>query len=299
MTDGELFSFALDTLGESWATFSIPERVRAADYDRATGEHVCRLMYEKGRRDEEAYRTALRDFIALSEEFVRLQMELDKTGRYKYSSYDEVRAIVYDNPEVMDRRYLNGLFLSTAFWVNHTKILDYYVREFCETAGERGSLLEVPSGTGIFISEFARRNPSWTCEGIDISDSAVAFGREMARINAGGTPVITKRDVFELPEDRKYDRIVCGELLEHLEDPVALLEKLYRLLAPGGTMFVTTAIWAASIDHIYLYSSTQEARDMLQARFRIVSELALNVREGKGPEDPRTPINYACILSPA
>ncbi len=37
---------------------------------------------------------------------------------------------------------------------------------------------------------------------------------------------------------------------------------------------------------------------MLQARFRIVSELALNVREGKGPEDPRTPINYACILSP-
>ena len=254
-------------------------------------------MFEKCGGDSDAFRAALRDFIALSEEFVRLQIDLDKSGHYAYSSYDEVRAIVYDNPEVMDRRYLNGLFLSTAFWVNHTKILDYFHREFCDTASATGTLLEAPAGTGIFISEFARRNPGWTTEGIDISESAVAFGRAIARINAGGAPMIDKKDVFALPEDRKFDRIICGELLEHLEKPVELLETLSRLLAPGGTIFLTTAVWAANIDHIYLYISAQEVRDMLETRFRIESEIVLNVRDGKGPEEPRTPINYACILT--
>jgi SAM-dependent methyltransferase len=286
MTDAELFASALTMLAESWATAAIPERVRAADYDRAIGERICRLMFEKCGGDSDAFRAALRDFIALSEEFVRLQIDLDKSGHYAYSSYDEVRAIVYDNPEVMDRRYLNGLFLSTAFWVNHTKILDYFHREFCDTASATGTLLEAPAGTGIFISEFARRNPGWTTEGIDISESAV-----------GGAPMIDKKDVFALPEDRKFDRIICGELLEHLEKPVELLETLSRLLAPGGTIFLTTAVWAANIDHIYLYISAQEVRDMLETRFRIESEIVLNVRDGKGPEEPRTPINYACILT--
>jgi 2-polyprenyl-3-methyl-5-hydroxy-6-metoxy-1,4-benzoquinol methylase len=255
------------------------------------------LMFDKCERDRARFDKALTDFIALSEEFVRLQVELDATGHYKYSNYEEVRAAVYDNAEVMDNRYLNGLLLSQAFWINHYKMLTYFIDRFCSPGSATGTLLEVPSGTGIFISEFARRNPGWRATAVDLSDSSVAFTRDVARLN-GARVEARKADIFELPEEARFDRIICGELLEHLEQPELLLAKLARLLEPDGTIFLTTAVWAANIDHIYLYVSAGEARDMIAKYFAIESELVLNVKDGAGPADERTPINYACIARP-
>jgi 2-polyprenyl-3-methyl-5-hydroxy-6-metoxy-1,4-benzoquinol methylase len=244
----------------------------------------------------EAYQRALHDFMLLSEEFVQLQMELDRVGHYRYASFDEVRVAVYDNPDYMDGQYLNGLFLSQAFWLNHTKMYRYFIDRFCSGNPAAGTVLEVPCGTGFFIAEFARCNAGWTASGIDLSDSSVAFSQAMAKLDANRAVNIAKQDVFTLPEDAPYDRIICGELLEHLEDPEALLDKLTKLVAPDGRLFVTTAIWAASLDHIYLYESARDVRDMLERYFTIDSELALPLKDDKGPEDAKTPINYACVL---
>ncbi|HZO95368.1 MAG TPA: class I SAM-dependent methyltransferase [Candidatus Baltobacteraceae bacterium] len=296
--DDALFALTLERLANHWATRGVVEKTREPGYDMPFAHRICRMMLEKVGGDLAAYGAAVDDFIALSEEFVVLQMELDRTGKYKYSSYEEVRAIVYDNPELMNRRYLNGLLLSETFWTNHYKMFRYFVDDFCGGNPAHGSVLEVPAGTGIFVSEFARRNPGWRAHAIDISDSSVAFSRAVAQLNGDARVDVRKRDVFDIPDDEKYDRLICGELLEHLERPEELLAKLARLSAPGARLFVTTAVWAANIDHIYLYSSAQEVRDQLAGYFTLESELVLNVREGRGPEEPRTPINYACILSP-
>ena len=296
MTDEELFKIALSALTEHWATRSIPDAVAAPDYDRTFGRQICRLMFEKSDRDVDRYRRALDDFIALSEEFVRLQFELDRTGKYPFSTFEEARREVYDNPEVMDGRYLNGLFLSEAFWSNHSKIHAYFVAQFCSANSPSGTVLEVPCGTGIFITEFARRNPGWDASAIDLSASAVRFSGEIARLNGGLPLTISRQDIFELPRTQTYDRLICGELLEHLEAPKLLLEKLALLTDERGKIFLTTAVWAANIDHIYLFKSAQEVREMLQPFFEIESELVLNVKDGFGPEDPQTPINYACVL---
>jgi 2-polyprenyl-3-methyl-5-hydroxy-6-metoxy-1,4-benzoquinol methylase len=296
MGDEQLLALALETFKESWATHTIERKLEAPEYDRAFAHHICRLMFEKCGADVERYTDALRDFIALSEEFVILQMELDRTGRYRYSSFDEVRRIVYDNPDVMDRRYLNGLFLSQAFWVNHATIHTYFVQSFCDVAPPAGSILEVPSGTGIYISEFAKRKPGWTAAAMDLSASSVAFTSDMARLN-GVVVAVSREDIFQTGGGVQYDRIICGELLEHLEEPEGLLERLREMLAPAGKIFLTTAIWAASIDHIYLYESAAEVRDMLRRYFAIESERALNVRDGALPDHTRTPINYACVIA--
>jgi 2-polyprenyl-3-methyl-5-hydroxy-6-metoxy-1,4-benzoquinol methylase len=296
LSEKRLLSMALEMFKDSWATHTIPGKVEEPSYDRPFAERICGLIYAKCGGDADAYGSALRDFILLSEEFVTLQMELDRTGHYLYSSFDEVRERVYDNAALMDGQYLNGLFLSEAFWVNHSKIFAYFVEAFCNGNPTSGTVLEVPSGPGLFISEFARRNPGWDATAMDLSQSAVNFSMEIARLNAGREVSISRADVFELPDSVGYDRIICGELLEHLENPEQLLEKLASLMKPGGRIFLTTAIWAASIDHIYLFKSAREVREML-ARFTIDSELALTVRDGFSPEDERTPINYACVLS--
>jgi 2-polyprenyl-3-methyl-5-hydroxy-6-metoxy-1,4-benzoquinol methylase len=297
MDDEALLTLALQTFGESWATSGIEPKVRSPEYDRGFARTICRLAFEKSGADVERYRAALHDFIALSEEFVVLQMELDRTGRYRHSSFEEVRREVYDNPEVMERRYLNGLLLSQAFWANHSKIRAYFVDRFCEGNPPTGTVLEVPSGTGIFISEFARRNPRWSAFGVDLSDSSVAFSRDIVRLVGVPAVTVAQQDIFDLPSAGQYDRIICGELLEHLEDPAALLRKLAALITGTGKLFVTTAIWAANIDHIYLFSSVREVRAMLEQFFTIESELALNIREAQQPDDERAAINYACVLS--
>ncbi len=46
-------------------------------------------------------------------------------------------------------------------------------------------------------------------------------------------------DVLEIPETKKFDLVVCTEVLEHVPDPKETLGKLSRLLAPHGQVFVS------------------------------------------------------------
>jgi len=43
----------------------------------------------------------------------------------------------------------------------------------------------------------------------------------------------------ELPDDRKFDFIVCSEVLEHLAEPQKMLELIRGKLKPGGIAFIT------------------------------------------------------------
>ena len=63
----------------------------------------------------------------------------------------------------------------------------------------------------------------------------------------------------------RFRAVFCVELLEHLEDPNALLIGLKTLCAKDGKLFVTAALNAAHDDHIYLYRNPQEVLDQVEA----------------------------------
>jgi SAM-dependent methyltransferase len=46
-------------------------------------------------------------------------------------------------------------------------------------------------------------------------------------------------DAMDIPENSKFDVILCTEVLEHIPDPVALLEKAVNLCKPGGFLIFT------------------------------------------------------------
>jgi len=46
-------------------------------------------------------------------------------------------------------------------------------------------------------------------------------------------------DLLDIPETRKFDCVLCTEVLEHVADPAASLRKLARLVKPGGQLLVT------------------------------------------------------------
>ena len=295
-SEAPLLDATLELLAAHPATRTIAESLQHPGYNRPLAEWVCQLTHQLCDERGVTYESAVADFADGCAEFLRLQRRLERTGRYAAVSFEQARHAVYDNPQVMET-YLHTLVLSQALWRNHVRVLDAFRSGFCANLPLTGRALEVPVGCGLYLAEFARRNPAWHAVGIDLSASAVAFSRRLVRLAGAAHVKIRQHDVFALDDSHPYDRVICGELLEHLEVPEALLAKLRELLAPDGRLFLTTAIWAANPDHIYLFESADDVRRMIGRWFTLVEEWVLPLEADASPEQRRIPINYACVLA--
>jgi SAM-dependent methyltransferase len=90
-------------------------------------------------------------------------------------------------------------------------------------------LLDIGCGTGWLAEHF----PNWT--GLDGSPDAVQRGRERGR------EIVLGNVEVELPfPDDRFDGVVMKDLLEHVDDPVALVREARRVLVPGGTVFASS-----------------------------------------------------------
>jgi SAM-dependent methyltransferase len=89
-----------------------------------------------------------------------------------------------------------------------------------------GRLLEVGCGAGAFLRRMALEG--WEVEGLELSPTAGEQARHL------GYPVFIG-SLAEAPDpDIPYDLIVGWMVLEHLHEPVGMLQKLGRWSAPGG-----------------------------------------------------------------
>jgi len=50
-------------------------------------------------------------------------------------------------------------------------------------------------------------------------------------------------------EDNSVDRIASRQVFEHLDDPIAVLRRLYRILKPGGEIFIEVPHFSSYIAH--------------------------------------------------
>jgi SAM-dependent methyltransferase len=95
-------------------------------------------------------------------------------------------------------------------------------------------ILEVGSGIGYLT--YALNKDGYNVSGIDISDTAV----QQAKKNFGDFYI--SGDVFKFAEGRNnfYDVVILTEVIEHVNEPVAFTETLFKLLKPGGRIVMTT-----------------------------------------------------------
>jgi 2-polyprenyl-3-methyl-5-hydroxy-6-metoxy-1,4-benzoquinol methylase len=144
--------------------------------------------------------------------------------------------------------------------------LQYGVRRRCRSVTrykQGGRLLDVGCATGTFLRGMAPL-PGWEVYGIDISPHASRIAREKYGLDVRTSDL----EHADFPE-AYFDAITLWEVLEHLHDPAASLQRIYRLLKPDGLLVLRVPnieswdarlfgpCWAGldSPRHLYVFST--------------------------------------------
>src|SRR5262249_36909831 len=115
--------------------------------------------------------------------------------------------------------------------------------------------------------------------GVDISTASLALTDKAVRAMLPGARdrlrLIQSDFLAETANNDRYDVLVMGEVLEHVEQPEAFLSRLRALAASGAHVFVTTCINAPAIDHITLFESEADVEALIgRSGFTIRHKLA-------------------------
>jgi SAM-dependent methyltransferase len=94
-----------------------------------------------------------------------------------------------------------------------------------------GDALDVGAGTGALAAELLRRN--WRLWACDIAPEQMLVPEvQVLKSNLNCDP---------LPfADESFDLVTCSEVIEHVENPHALVREFRRVLRPGGRAILTT-----------------------------------------------------------
>ncbi len=232
-------------------------------------------------------------------ETMKEQMFFARHGRYRYSSYSEVAGAVYLDPDYM-RKYMHGLAVSTFLWPNHRAMDRFFESTLPRETG--GRYLEVGPGHGFHMLRAMARTSFDRYEGLDISPASVELTRSILTALASPAKRFEVRlaDFLSLPETEQADALIMGEVLEHVEGPQRFLEKVRQVSHAATHIYLSTCINAPEIDHIALFSSMEQLRQMIdQAGLRVREEIALphNGVSLEEARENRLAINVAFVLA--
>lgn len=164
------------------------------------------------------------------------------------------------------------------------RVLDFARAHF--PAGKVPRLLDVGSGLGVFPHRMTEAG--WQCTALDPDERAARHSREVIGIEA-----ITG-DFMQLNTGTlgRFDVVTFNKVLEHVEDPVAMLARARSLLTPGGFVYFEVPDGEAAaiegpgreeffIEHHHVFSSVSAALLAVRAGFRAVLTQALREPSSK------------------
>lgn len=200
------------------------------------------------------------------------QMLYERTGRYKHSSYQEVYKRTYNDENHM-KKYHWGVYVTTFVWEHHLSIYKFFIDHFVNNLSSAGNLLELGSGSGIWGMILMNSVSHWQITGIDISKTSVNIARQVTIKNGfKERSTYIADNALTYTDSMQYDAGISCFLMEHLEEPQLLLNNLCKNVKTGGLAFITCALTASEIDHIYEFRRESEVLLMAeQAGFRTIA----------------------------
>jgi len=223
-----------------------------------------------------------------------------RNRRYRFNKYEDVAELVYSNPEYMSR-YMQGLALTLCLWPNQAKIRRFFEETIPKR--KRGQYLEIGPGHGFFFMAAMQLTLYDAFHAVDVSLTSVEMTKRILKSNVFGkfeNYNVYHGDFTQFNSFSKYDAIVMGEVLEHVEQPTTLLSKISDLSHEDTYIFISTCINAPAIDHIYLFESINHLEEIIRSSGLAIQRRATFPYVGlllSECEERKLPINVALILS--
>lgn len=125
-------------------------------------------------------------------------------------------------------------------------------------------ILDAGCGTGGLIRRLEKRHANWQWTGIDLEPLAC----ELAQARCGAK--IIQGSLGALPfKANTFHAVVCSDVLYHLDDDVAALRELYRVLRPGGVAVINVPAhrWLWSYHDVTVHGRRRYDRAELKDKF--------------------------------
>jgi len=199
-----------------------------------------------------------------------------KEGKYRCENQRLANEYVYSKPEVMTY-YMNALLVSQIMWKHHFNAFMYFQRRLNDLFENHVSptILDVGPGHGFFSFIVKKEFPSYKkIDVVDISETSLEMTKNILGSDSNKIKYY-KKDIFDYDDSTKYDFIVLGEVIEHLDDPKQILIKLSKLLTPNGHLWVTTPTNSPALDHVFLFNNKEEVVSLIEeSNLRIVESFS-------------------------
>lgn len=235
-------------------------------------------------------------YLHMISDMLEERLKFIREGRYSNSSFDDVEKRIYGNPEIMTY-HMHGLVLAQFLWFDQYERLLFFSENLKKHHKNIQKYLEIGGGHGLYINEAIAVIPETRqFDLVDISQSSLDLAKGIVNDNRINYYL---KNIFDFSDDEKYDFVTMGEVLEHVEDPLSLLQKVGDLLLKDGVCYITTPINAPMIDHIYLFNNEDEIRDLFKkANFEIIEErivISEKITE-KQAAKRKVPVMYAAFI---
>ena len=209
-------------------------------------------------------------------ETLKEQLFFQRHGRYRYSTFAETSAHVLSDPDYMSS-YMYGLALTSYLWPNHLQMRRFFEEHV--PSDKTGSYLEIGPGHGLYFMLAMQQSAYSSFLAVDASPTSVELTSSLIASGLFGEYSgyeVQHANVFDFPETKRWNAVVSGEVLEHVERPDLFMEKIARLAADDAFIFITTCINAPEIDHLALFRTTEEVTKLFSdAGLRPTAELVL------------------------
>ena len=127
----------------------------------------------------------------------------------------------------------NEAFHSTSNWLVRS-LASQRVAEILRLlqSGPHDTALDVGCGAGIILNALNAREKT----GVDLCSRML----ERARIRCGSAAKLVESSAERLPfENHAFSRVLCSEVIGHVQSPETVVSELHRVLKPDGVLVVT------------------------------------------------------------
>ena len=205
--------------------------------------------------------------------------ELRDKARIILAEYTDLASRIQEIKASQVARYIHGYSRQEAQRLldQASTVADYLHYDSTWPAGSH--ILEVGCGVGAQTQIIANKNPTVTFTSIDINEESLKIAE--AKIKELGLVNVTfqKLDVHKVATafEEKFDHVFVCFLLEHLSNPIEVLQQLKMIIKPTGTITVIEG------DHgsTFFHPSHEIAEKLVEAQVDLQKKKGGNANIGR------------------